>query len=68
MDNITCILGSETSPEIPEPVDIIFSCTVYHHIEDRPQYFAKLLSKLKKNGKLVIVDWKPDQPSKWCSS
>lgn len=58
ISNITCLLGNTQSPEIPQKVDIIFSSTVYHHIEQRPDYFRRLKDKLNTNGRVVIVDWK----------
>jgi SAM-dependent methyltransferase len=39
-------------------VDVIFMCNVYHHIENRPAYFARLKEKLKPNGIFCDLDWK----------
>ena len=44
--------------EIPEKVDLIFTRNVYHHLKDRVNYFKQLKPYLKKNGKIVIIDWK----------
>jgi len=33
--NIFALQGSKDDPHIPEPVDIIFCCQTYHHIENR---------------------------------
>jgi len=38
-------------------VDYILVVNTYHHIEDRVSYFAKAKKGLKKEGKLVIVDY-----------
>jgi SAM-dependent methyltransferase len=35
-------------------------CDVYHHIDDRPAYFAKVRDQLKSGGRLVIVDFRKD--------
>lgn len=49
------------NPNISEnSFDIIFSSNAYHHIENRIQYFRKVLPGLKTNGKLVILDFKKD--------
>lgn len=40
--------------------NIAFTCNTYHHIDNRVQYFKKVLSGLTKPGKLVIVDFKKD--------
>lgn len=37
--------------------DIVFLVNVYHHISNRVAYFASANSKLKENGKIVIVDF-----------
>jgi cyclopropane fatty-acyl-phospholipid synthase-like methyltransferase len=34
--------------------DLAFTCNTYHHIDNRVEYFKKVLSGLKDNGKLVI--------------
>ena len=43
---------------LPEKVDLIFMRNVYHHLENRVNYFKKLKENLKKSGILVIIDWK----------
>ncbi len=37
--------------------DIIFFVNVYHHISNRVNYFSNVNTKLKKNGKIVIIDF-----------
>ena len=44
-------------------MDIIFLCNVYHHIENRQEYFTKVKKGLSMGGKLVVVDFfKKDLP------
>lgn len=38
--------------------DIILNVNVYHHIEDRTAYFRKMRWFIKKNGFLVVIDFK----------
>ena len=38
-------------------VDMVFIANTYHHIENRPDYFAKVKKGLKEKGELVIVDF-----------
>lgn len=38
-------------------VDMVLVVNTYHHIENRPVYFAKVKKGLKNNGKLVIIDF-----------
>jgi SAM-dependent methyltransferase len=58
LDNLTSILGRPEDPLIPEPVDIIFICNTYHHIQDRQQYFQNLKRYFRPAGALIIVDFK----------
>lgn len=43
--------------------EIIFSCNTYHHIDQRVDYFKKVLRALKKGGLLMIVDFAPVEGS-----
>ena len=56
--NLKSILGEFHDPKIPLPVDIVFICNTYHHIEDRVEYFKNIKRKFKQDGKLVIVDFR----------
>ncbi len=38
-------------------LDIFFLCNVYHHINERVAYFAKVKKSLRPDGRLVIVDF-----------
>ncbi len=44
------------SLELDEQADLIFLVDVYHHLEDRVAYFAKVAKHLKQNGILVVID------------
>lgn len=61
--NLRGIIGSETSPNLPEPVDVVFLLNVYHHIDKRPDYFKRLRSSLTPGGRVAIVDFRPDAPA-----
>src|SRR3974390_1088790 len=56
------ILASAETPNLPEPVDVVLVVDTYHHIDNRIAYFAKLRGSLRGNGRLAIVDFKPDAP------
>lgn len=46
------------SPKLEEgEVDLAFMVNVYHHIEQRPEYFSKVKKGLKPGGRLVVVDF-----------
>lgn len=52
------------SPNLKEKeADMVFIVNTYHHIEHRPEYFAKVKKGTKSNGALVIIDFfKTDIP------
>jgi cyclopropane fatty-acyl-phospholipid synthase-like methyltransferase len=46
-----------------EEVDKVLIVNTYHHIEDRPVYFAKVRNGLKQDGELIVIDFfKKDLP------
>ncbi|MCU0437434.1 MAG: class I SAM-dependent methyltransferase [Raineya sp.] len=47
-----------TPPILENEADIVYNVNVYHHIENRKQYFEQLYQKMKKGSTLVIVDFK----------
>jgi len=40
-----------------EEVDMVLMVNSYHHIENRPDYFAKVREGIKPGGELVIIDY-----------
>jgi SAM-dependent methyltransferase len=57
------VLGSAEGANLPEPVDLILVVDTYHHIDNRVAYFAGLKHSLRRNGRLVILDFKADSPT-----
>ena len=58
LSNIELRMIPYDSPSLKDhEVDYVFIANTYHHIEDRPYYFAKVKQGLKPNGELVIVDF-----------
>ncbi|VVM05545.1 partial demethylmenaquinone methyltransferase / 2-methoxy-6-polyprenyl-1,4-benzoquinol methylase, partial [Methylacidimicrobium cyclopophantes] len=43
-------------------VDLVFLCTVLHHIDNRIVYLRKLADSLKPGGRIVLIDFKPNSP------
>lgn len=63
LPNLSGILGQPDDPKLPEPVNLVFICNTYHHIEERKIYFKKLKKNLLPGGRLVIIDFiKGDLP------
>ena len=61
--NLVPVLSSADAANLSEPVDLILVVDTYHHIGNRTQYFAKLKSSLKPDGRLAIIDFKADSPN-----
>jgi cyclopropane fatty-acyl-phospholipid synthase-like methyltransferase len=62
LTNLAAVLGTAEDPQLPESVDVVLVVDTYHHIENRPAYFARLAKKLKAGARLAIVDFKKDSP------
>lgn len=48
----------EKPPVSEKEADIVFMVDVYHHIENRKDYFSMVKKGLKSNGEMIIVDFK----------
>jgi len=60
----TFILAKPDDPSLPEnSVDLVFLCNAYHHVEHHMDYWAKIKSALKPDGRVVIVDFYHDERS-----
>ena len=62
LSNIVAVQASATSPNLPEPVDVVLIVDTYHHIGNRVAYFRALRPSLKPGGRVAIIDFKPDSP------
>jgi SAM-dependent methyltransferase len=60
--NLRPILADTASANLPEKVDIAILLDVYHHISARPEYFKRLADSLKPDGRVAIIDFRPDSP------
>ena len=60
--NVTAVLAGASSPNLPEPVDVILVVDTYHHLPTRPAYFRELRKSLKPGGRIAIVDFRKDAP------
>jgi cyclopropane fatty-acyl-phospholipid synthase-like methyltransferase len=58
--NLHAIRGESDRANLPEPVDLVLLVDVYHHIEDRPDYFARLKDSLRAGGRVAIIDFRQD--------
>jgi ubiquinone/menaquinone biosynthesis C-methylase UbiE len=63
LGNMRAIVGSASSPSLPQPVDVVFLLNTYHHLSDRTAYFKRLRASLKPAGRVAIVDYRPESPA-----
>lgn len=61
--NLIAIKGDPADPRIPAKADLIIMVDVFHHVDDRERYFAKLRDSLKPGGQLAIIDFRMDSPN-----
>ena len=57
--NVRPVRAEPHDPRLPEPVDLVFSCDVYHLMTDRVDYFHSLASSLRPGGRIAILDFHP---------
>jgi len=62
LKNITAVQAKPGDPRLPEKADVVILVDVYHHVENREQYFRRLQNSLKPGGRLAIIDFRMDSP------
>ena len=56
--NVTTVMAAADDPRLPDAsVDRIFICDTWHHIENRPQYLARLRKVLRAGGQIIMIDF-----------
>lgn len=59
--NVETILAAPDDAKLPAGgVDLVFTCNTYHHIENRPAYFARLKRSLAPGARVAIIDYRPE--------
>lgn len=58
LENYLARVVKTDDPELkPESLDVLFICDTYHHLEDRVNYLKRAAKGLKKQGRVVVVDF-----------
>ncbi len=57
--NVRPIRATQSEANLPEPVDLLFTCDTYHHLTDRVAYFRALRRSLSPHGRIAILDFHP---------
>ncbi len=63
LTNVKTIFATEDDPKLPEPVDLIVIIDTMHHIANQPTYVKTLKKYLRKNGRIVIIDFNKTWPA-----
>ena len=56
LTNVRVVVCEADDPALPEPVDLIFNCNAYHHLDDRVAYFSNLKRYLRPGARVAIVE------------
>lgn len=63
LTNITPILGSESDPRLPAGCcDLILMVDVYHELSQPQKMLQKMRQALKKDGRLVLLEYRKEDP------
>lgn len=60
--NLQTVLAALDDPKIPVKVDVAFFHDVFHNMNDRQAYLKKLVTYLKPNGRIAIIEQEFDDP------
>ena len=60
--NLEAVQAEPDDPRLPAAVDVVFMCNVFHHLADPKAYFQAVAGKLEPGGRVVIVDFRKDNP------
>lgn len=64
LSNVIVVKGSDTAPNLPDSsVDLAFMVDVYHELEYPREMLQALYKALKPNGKLLLVEYRAEDPS-----
>ncbi len=57
LSNVVPVLASFEDAKLPRPVDLVLIVNTYHHLDQRPAYFQRLLASLAPKGRVAIIDF-----------
>jgi len=58
--NVQVVLGTPKDPSLPAKVDLAIFVNVYHELGDPLSMLVAVRKSLKPQGRVVIIDWRPD--------
>ena len=60
LDNVRAVAAGDDNPALPEPVDLIFLASVFHHLPDPPSYFRLAAQDLRPSGRVAVLETRPE--------
>jgi arsenite methyltransferase len=57
--NVVTVAARPDDPRLPEPVDLGILVNAYHHLPDRPAWFATLARQLRPGGRVAVLEARP---------
>ena len=63
--NVRPVAASVDDPGVPEPVDLAFLSSSYHHLPDQRAYFTTLRPRIRPGGRVVILEGRPSLTSRF---
>ncbi len=66
--NVESVIGKgNVCPLQKESCDLIFLRNVFHHLSDSVSYFRDINGVLKQDGRVVVVEWLPNERGSYVS-
>lgn len=62
LPNLKAVLGTPDDTQLPEKVELVLMVDTFHHVEHRVRYFERLKQHVTADGRLAIIDFRPDAP------
>lgn len=59
LGNLDPVQGAVDDPAFPLPLELVFMCNVYHHVESPETFFQELAEDTEPGARVFIVEFKP---------
>lgn len=59
------VAATDDDPSVPEPVDLVFLSSTFHHLHEQVRYFERVRELLRPGGRVAILEGRPTLVSGW---
>jgi SAM-dependent methyltransferase len=59
------VAASPDDPNLPEPVDLVFLASSFHHLPEQAAWFARLRTRLRPGATIAILEPRPTTLTGW---